>query len=52
MLGAPVAVLVILFRVLQVLMDLVVAGIGGMIMRKGADPAMASAVTVGATQNG
>ena len=51
-LGAPVAVLVILFRVLQVLMDLVVAGIGGMIMRKEAEPPLASAVTLSATQNG
>jgi uncharacterized membrane protein YbhN (UPF0104 family) len=34
MMGAPVAILVLMFRVLQVLMDLVVAGIGAMIMRK------------------
>jgi len=37
MMGAAVAILAILFRVMQVVMDLVVAGIGAGIMRKNSD---------------
>lgn len=52
MIGAAVAILVIMYRAMQVLLDLVVAGIGVMIMRKEGEPALPSAATVSATQNG
>lgn len=52
MMGASVAILAILFRGMQVLLDLVVAGIGVVIMRKEQDPRPGPALTVGATQNG
>src|SRR6185436_2043163 len=59
MMGASVAILAILFRGMQVLLDLIVAGIGVMIMRANGgqerpphEPALEQAVTVGATQNG
>ena len=50
--GAPVAILAILFRGMQVLLDLIVAGIGVMIMRKEGEPRLDPRVSLSATQNG
>jgi uncharacterized membrane protein YbhN (UPF0104 family) len=52
MMGASVAILAIMFRGMQVLLDLVVAGIGVMIMRKDTEPRLDPAVPLSATQNG
>ena len=52
LMGASVAVLAIVFRGMQILLDLVVAGIGLMIMRREQQPVLDTALTVGATQNG
>jgi uncharacterized membrane protein YbhN (UPF0104 family) len=50
MMGASVAILAIMFRAMQIVMDLVVAGIGVVIMKKEGEPALPPAV--GAIQNG